>query len=334
MGWNDSLKILMDTQHRTVRDPLKRYLDLEKRRAHTHAMDELERNQFVAEEFETYLDVITSIHQDCCSTWDWNSILTTTAPEKPVRSDTHQIEALRMLERYKPTFRERVFGKAGSKRYEYARAVDEGMQKDEEQYMAALEKYEQDYHEWERSDELARIARGVLSRDPEIMAEVIMAVEPFTELAGYGSKINVEDINQNFVEINFLANLHDVVPAVSKRLLKSGSLSERKLYKTEFLRLSKSYVCGSALRIARELFALLPIRNVVINASDCLPEQDRDDGDAVTILSVVIPREVLGRLKINSIDPYDSMTDFVHKMKFTKSRGFTPVEKLEREDPR
>jgi hypothetical protein len=257
----------------------------------------------------------------------------TSAPEKPVRSDTYQIEALRMLERYKPTFRERVFGKAGSKRYEFARAVDEGMQKDEEQYMAAMEKYEQDYGEWERSDELARVARGVLSRDPEIMAEVIMVVEPFAELTGYGSKIEVEDINQNSGEIIFLANLHDVIPTVSKRLLKSGSLSERKLYKTEFLRLSKSYVCGSALRIARELFALLPIKNVVNNASDCLPDPDRIDGDPITILSVEIPREVLGRLKFNSIDPFDSMAEFVHNMKFTKSRGFTPVEKLEREDP-
>ncbi len=334
MGWNENLKILMDTQRRTVRDPLKRYLDLEKRRVHTHAMTELERNQFMTEEYETYLDVITSIHQDCYSNWDWNSIMMTTAPEKPVRSDTYQIEALRMLERYKPTFRERVFGKAGSKRYEIARAVDQGMQKDEEHYLTALEKYEQDYREWERSDELARIARGVLTRDPEIMAEVIVVVEPFAELTGYGSRIEVEDINKNFVEINFLVNLHDVIPAVSKRLLKSGSLSERKLYKTEFLRLSKSYVCGSALRIARELFAVLPIRNVVINASDRLPEQDRDDGDAVTILSVEIPREVLGRIKFNSIDPYDTITDFIHNMKFTKSRGFTPVEKLERDDPR
>ncbi len=334
MGWNENLKILMDTQRRTVRDPLKRYLDLEKRRVHTHAMTELERNQFMTEEYETYLDVITSIHQDCYSNWDWNSIMMTTAPEKPVRSDTYQIEALRMLERYKPTFRERVFGKAGSKRYEIARAVDQGMQKDEEHYLTALENYEQDYREWERSDELARIARGVLTRDPEIMADVIVVVEPFAELTGYGSRIEVEDINKNFVEINFLVNLHDVIPAVSKRLLKSGSLSERKLYKTEFLRLSKSYVCGSALRIARELFAVLPIRNVVINASDRLPEQDRDDGDAVTILSVEIPREVLGRIKFNSIDPYDTITDFIHNMKFTKSRGFTPVEKLERDDPR
>lgn len=47
------------------------------------------------------------------------------------------------------------------------------------------------------------------------------------------------------------------------------------------------------------------------------------------ILSVIIPRETLKTLNLRSIDPSDSMQNFIHTMNFRKTQGFKVVEKVE-----
>lgn len=47
------------------------------------------------------------------------------------------------------------------------------------------------------------------------------------------------------------------------------------------------------------------------------------------IVSVAISRRTLNSLNMDSIDPSDSMQNFVHNMKFKKSSGFEPVEQLD-----
>jgi hypothetical protein len=44
---------------------------------------------------------------------------------------------------------------------------------------------------------------------------------------------------------------------------------------------------------------------------------------------VKIYRETLSRLNLDAIDCSDAMQNFEHRMKFLKTAGFQPVEKLE-----
>ena len=50
------------------------------------------------------------------------------------------------------------------------------------------------------------------------------------------------------------------------------------------------------------------------------------------LLSVVIPRKTLERLNCEMIDPSDAMENFVHNMKFLKTKGFVGVQKIEPSD--
>jgi hypothetical protein len=50
------------------------------------------------------------------------------------------------------------------------------------------------------------------------------------------------------------------------------------------------------------------------------------------IVSVAIPRATLNKLNFNQIDCSDSMSNFSHRMKFSKTKGFAPVEALKPED--
>ncbi|MCA9957335.1 MAG: hypothetical protein KC434_21550, partial [Anaerolineales bacterium] len=46
------------------------------------------------------------------------------------------------------------------------------------------------------------------------------------------------------------------------------------------------------------------------------------------ILSVAIPRETSKGLNFDAVDPSDSMVNFVHNMKFQKTKGFQSVATL------
>ena len=73
------------------------------------------------------------------------------------------------------------------------------------------------------------------------------------------------------------------------------------------------------IRIARDMFALLPIRNTIVHSVL----------DGKTILSVDFDRQSLSKVKFGYIDPSDTLQQFKHNMDFNETNGFTPVSNLE-----
>ena len=47
------------------------------------------------------------------------------------------------------------------------------------------------------------------------------------------------------------------------------------------------------------------------------------------ILSVFIEKEKLSQINFDMIDPSDSMQNFIYNMKFLKTKGFQPIDRLE-----
>ncbi len=97
---------------------------------------------------------------------------------------------------------------------------------------------------------------------------------------------------------------------------------------SKFNELYQDHICSSVLRIARESFAILPIQKVLVTAYGNLLNTQTGYKEDVPILSVLIPKETLGKLSFNNLDPSDSMNNFVHKMSFKKAQGFNSIEKL------
>lgn len=100
------------------------------------------------------------------------------------------------------------------------------------------------------------------------------------------------------------------------------------MLKTRFYELYQDYVCGSLLRLARELFALLPIEWVLATAVTPLLNTQTGHMEDAPILSVAIPHETVKKLIFYQIDPSDSFGNFLHRMKFLKTKGFTAIEPI------
>jgi hypothetical protein len=90
----------------------------------------------------------------------------------------------------------------------------------------------------------------------------------------------------------------------------------------------QDYVCSAVLRVGRELFALLPIEQVIVNANSDLLNSATGRIESQTILSVLLVRQTMAKINFDSIDPSDSMKNFKCSMNFKKGQGMYPVAPL------
>lgn len=192
--------------------------------------------------------------------------------------------------------------------------------------MEARNDYKENYTDWET---VKGIASRILDGDIDAYADAIRQTEIFNEITHLGSSIEFSVENANLIKTTLHVNSEDVIPNEVKALLKSGKLSTKKMSKTRFYELYQDYVCSAILRVAREIFALLPIDMAIVTAVGELLNIKTGHLEEQSILSVAIPRAPLDRLIFEMLDPSDSMENFLHTMKFQKTKGFQAVEKIQ-----
>ena len=173
------------------------------------------------------------------------------------------------------------------------------------------------------------MANGILDGDARSKLEVIDRIDPFSEISTLGSSLSF-NINENSI-VEAIIHIHgvDIIPYEVKSLLKSGRLSVKKMPKGTFNEIYQDYVCSCVLRVARELFSILPETMVFVTAVDKLLNSKTGHKEVSAILSAAVSRDTLESLDITNLDPSDSMSNFVHNMSFRKTKGFEVVEQLD-----
>ena len=104
----------------------------------------------------------------------------------------------------------------------------------------------------ERWDFLRTQVNAVLSGDISAYSTVLKEVRPLDDLKQYAHKIRVSCINADRINVTFNALTEDATQA-------------NEAYDT--------YLCGLAIRSARDLFAILPVQEVSITAGDSSHER-------------------------------------------------------------
>jgi len=151
------------------------------------------------------------------------------------------------------------------------------------------------------------VASSVLNGDIDTYLQVIYEVNPLDDLLDYGTGFEFGTDNSNNMDVEFAIN--------------ESALSEARnsMSGKEYNNLLQDYVCSTAIRVARDIFALLPVRFSTVHAT--LNDQ--------TILSVRFDRTTLASMRFGFIDPSDTMSRFVHNMAFNVLSGFSCVSRLE-----
>ncbi|MCQ6280843.1 DUF4236 domain-containing protein [Bacillus sp. EB600] len=261
--------------------------------------------------YENKLDQIRSIHQECDDPVDWKEVYRRLAPFKNGQEGPNTKAAREQLESYQPSVMERIFNKTEAKLQELAQEVEKAKAKDAEL--------------WNSWKHMHTVAEKILKRDMDSYLEVIQEYTPLDDLVEFGSGFEFGTDNPNIMQVSFEVNALNVIPNKALSLTKTGKLSEKPLSKTAYYDLYQDYVCSCALRIARDLFALLPVYYVFVHAYEEVINTATGHKQEQAILSVKFDRPMLNRLNFENLDPSDALVNFPHKMKFKKTSGFEDI---------
>jgi hypothetical protein len=176
--------------------------------------------------------------------------------------------------------------------------------------------------------ELEQIAVGVVAGDVSAFKKALEEINPFSEIKELGQAVQM-NFNQRYVQATIRLHHQDRVPRYSKSLLKTGLVSTKPASESFVNETYQKHVCSCVLRAARELFAVLPFQKAFIHGTAELLNLQTGGKEMHVIVSALIPKGTLDTLNFAALDPVDSMRNFVHKMKFSKSQGFSSVKPLD-----
>jgi len=151
------------------------------------------------------------------------------------------------------------------------------------------------------------VAPAILEGDIDTYLSVIYEVNPLDDLMDYGSEFTFGTDDASRMEVEFRVNEEALAG------LKSALVRE------EYNDILQDYVCSMVIRIARDIFALLPVESAVVHAE--LEDE--------TVISVSFDRSTMSKIRFGMIDPSDTLERFDYRMDFTPAAGFRPVNRLE-----
>ena len=335
MGWKGTIRSLNATvkridreskrnQRERERESKRRQKELEKRNKELAKMQELEQAEYEVEVYKNYIDCLQSLHKDSSETIDWNSILNQKSPIQPTQKYERMKKSQEIFNNFKPNFFHKLFNRIESKKTQLEENILKSKIEDEDEFKNLTTKYQLDYEEWEENKNLAEL---ILLEDKESIINIIKEFNTFNEIENLGTSILFTFDEENLaIEIN--VHSKEIIPMESKSLLKSGKLSTKKISKSQYNELYQDYVCSCILRVAREIFALVPLELIIITAKDEILNKSTGHLELQAILSIAISNSSLNTLNMKRIDPSDSMDNFIYNMNFKKTVGFTAVEKI------
>lgn len=182
-----------------------------------------------------------------------------------------------------------------------------------------------DYGDWKKLHDLSE---KILGGDIDSYLEVLAEVKPFEDLTEYGSDFEVGTDDPASMTVEFNVKSDEVVPMQTLTLTSTGKLSQKAMAKSTRNDIVQDYICSCVIRIAREMFALLPVERVLINARDTIVNTATGHTEDVTLVSVIFDRSRFTDTDFSRIDPSDLIEAYPSNMAFKKTMGLSAVEEL------
>jgi len=323
MGWKGTVRSIGAAVRAAERDAKRRQRELEKQKKQYEKMQELEQAEYEVEVHENEIEIIQSIHKECSARIDWEKISKSVEPKTPINLKSNEESARLKADNYKPSFIDKILKREEKKRTSHSKNIINAIEEDKAEYSKVINNWENEVTDWRES---VVLSKRLLKGDEEAKIKAIEELDPFSEIYNLGSGLTITTNDSGLIGATIHIHGNYIVPSEIKSLLKSGKLSVKNMPKGRFNEIYQDYVCSCALRIANEIFSIIPDDMVTVTAVDELLSPKTGHLEKSPILSVCVSRSTLDSLNMSNIDPSDSMSNFIHNMSFKKTKGFEPVE--------
>jgi hypothetical protein len=283
------------------------------------------RDSGEAEQFEQYMEALVALHSESGDTWDWRIVAQSAPPPEPRPDSSAQEVAQAQIAAYQPGLLDRMTGAAKAHRTQLELALANAVATETARFGAAHAQYAQDRQAWEIN---TRLAPGVLRLEYSACAEALRRAFSFEDIECFGTKVRLVSVESDVAMITAVIGNDELVPREEVRLTTSGKLSHKAISDSKYWGTYQEHVCSCALRLALEVFAVLPVRRTIVNVARSMLDTSTGHMVTPTILALHVAREDLAKLNLDAIDPVASMKNFPHRMTFKKTSGFSAVEPM------
>ncbi|WP_413294663.1 hypothetical protein ACLSU7_06070 [Bdellovibrio sp. HCB185ZH] len=310
---------------RAEREAARRERDRAKRYKAEMKQLELDDAESEVDEYQSKMETLLGFHKEKYVPINWNDISQEAEPTPPLNEEKYRKQAQAELDSYIPGFFQKLFRLEASVRLEMMRKVTIATESDSREYAEALKQYSEKLQEWKCSQDLSK---RILQGDAKSYLEVIEETRAFNELQENEANVTVEFVNPKELLVNVLFKGDSVIPPEVKDLLKSGKLSVKKLPTAKFNSIFQDHICSGILSVASELFSILPVETVYVNAKLTMLDPKTGHLRDTVIVSVMIPKATINQLNLSEVDPSDSMKNFKCNMDFKPASGFSGVDEI------
>lgn len=276
---------------------------------------ELKASETEVKEYREYIERLKSLHRQCEPPISWEKVKREPPPFVKGEVGPMQQAAMNELMEYKPGLAEQMMPEMEREKREKLRdAVEAAKEEDLNAYFA-----------WQSTRD---IAERILEGDLDAYLEAIESGNPFEELTDFGSDFEFFAEEGNKIIVDFNVKGGELIPENEPFINGEGKVAERALSRTDYYDIVEDYVASCSVRVAREIFSLLPAEVCIVNAEDTVLNTRTGHDEESVILSVKFTREGFEKINFERIDPSDFLENFEMKSGFRQAKGFSPVEKL------
>ena len=253
------------------------------------------------DQYNDYLDNVTKLYKFSYNPIDWQKL----SVSKVEYDDSEEIAAEKQYNEIKPN----IFMEEGDEIFE---------KRKQEAYQHFLDVKKQAQEKYQTQNEIVELAKMVVTGDSDSYYQVLSNDETAERLKEYFKDIEFCYIDRYTMAVCVNTDIDRIIPEV-KVVKQNNKIIEKTIPTIEYHKISQDYVCSLAIRLAREMFSLLPIDKLVV---DCV------ENDAL-ILSVVFEKDEIENTDFDSLpDASDYIKKYDNHMSFTQTKGFGEVESL------
>lgn len=297
-------------QAKAQREAMRRQKEIERQRKEQAKRDHLEQAKLEVAESENHIDLLLSLHKDCAPEVNWRAFAAALCPSEPPILATSARRAWRSG---------RVSAPLETQPDEPA-ILCQGLDHPERVGFAEA------MRQWKENRGLAE---RVLAGNEAAWVEALAAFSTLDEVAHFGAGIDVTVYPEARLECEVRCNDAGVVPLTTKTLTTTGKVSEKPIPASRRQEIYQDHVCSGLLRVAREVFAILPVELLLIHGHATVRDSATGTDSARAIYSVFIPRRDLATLNFDKLDPSDAIERFSHRGDFKSSRKSGAFEAIE-----
>lgn len=263
-------------------------------------------------EFEAGILQLTTLHYeaDYDRHSNWKSLQEEVSKYTDNVDGPNVAHAKKLIESNKPGFFSRILG-SGKFKKESEQLIKEAEILDLEEKTYWLSKQ--------------RIAESMQNNDMDTTIRLLEEMKISDVLAEYIDSFKIHNYNDTDISASISMEPMEYIPDEFLSLTPTGKLSKKKYTKTDYYDLTSQFVTAVIFRTAHNLFNLFPVHTIFLLIEEKKVNEVNKQMVRMPILSIQIDRETFQKIRLNEVNPFSALTNFIHEVDFLKTKGFQEI---------